>query len=113
MKRRIGLTLGALFMLNLTGCGILNLLLLPFQLVFSLLGAAASSVGLSDVVPSHGPAPVVQEATDGKWLVSGLRRDAPCTIVCSAPQCDSQTFAWPGDFRGQGEEVAVRLERSR
>jgi hypothetical protein len=113
MMRRLGLLVVAFIALNTTGCAVLNILLLPIQLLFSLLGALGGLVGLDDVTPDRNPPPVVCQVEGGKWLVTGLTPDAPCTIVCSAPGRETRRYAWPKDFEGRGGDVVVRLDPSK
>lgn len=113
MVRRAGLLIATLLVLNLTACALLDIALLPLKLLFNIVGGAASAVGIADVRPSGGSAPVVESAGEERWLVTNLSADVPCTIVCSAPGCDPQSFAWPSDFARGGENVTVQLERSR
>jgi hypothetical protein len=113
MRRRVGALILSFFVLNATGCALLDLAALPFKLLFSILGGAAGVVGLGDVDPAKGPPPIVRRVDDGRWLVADLREDAPCTIVCSAPDCEPRAFAWPADFRGSDGNLVVRLERSK
>jgi hypothetical protein len=110
MIRRVGLLCLAFLALNLTGCAVLNILMLPIQLLFTLLGAVGGLVGLDYAEPDRHPAPVVCRVDGEKWLITGLAPDAPCTIVCSAPGCETRTYAWPRDFAGRGEDVVVRLD---
>lgn len=93
--------------LNMTGCALLQLVMVPFKLLFSILGSAGSAVGVAEAGEIRGPAPIVREAGTGQWLVEGLRRDAPCRIVCSAPGYESRVYSWPGDF---AEAVFVKQE---
>jgi hypothetical protein len=112
MLRRAMALLGMGFVLNVTGCaGLVEILMLPIKLLFELLGAAGSAVGLSHAVPMPEPAPLVQSAGPERWLVTGLRREEPCVITCAAPGFAPKSFRWPEDFSGRDEEVAVRLER--
>lgn len=113
MKRRMGWSLGALVVLGTTGCALLSIVLLPIQLLFQLLGAGASAVGLSDVPPTADPPPLVKNVAPGKWLVTGLRSDVPCKIVCTCEGAEPRVYAWPGDFAGHGEEVVVRFDGTR
>lgn len=113
MLGRIGRLLAALLVLNLAACGLLDLALFPVKLLFDLLGGAASAVGLAYATPVDGPAPVVQDQGGGRWVVTGLRPEAPFTIVCTSPGCETREFAWPADFAGRGEHVVVSFERSR
>jgi hypothetical protein len=99
--------------MNSTGCILLDLARIPLRLLFSLFSSLGSLVGLADVTPTQDPPPIVQNVGGEQWLVTGLSPDAPCTIVCSAPGFETRTYAWPRDFVGHGEEVAVRLERSK
>ncbi len=113
MIRRMGLVLLAFLALNTTGCAILNLVMLPIQLLFAILGGLGSIVGLSDVTPDRGPPPIVRQVDGERWLVTGLSPDAPCSIVCSAPGRETRTYAWPREFEGRGGDVVVRLEPAR
>src|SRR5947207_2385275 len=77
MTRRLG-TVALLFLVaNSTGCVALDLIKIPFQILFSILGGAGSLVGLADVTPSFEPPPIVRNVRGDQWLVSGLTRDAP------------------------------------
>jgi hypothetical protein len=117
MIRRLVLLLGSFLVLNLTGCALLSLVVLPIQLLFSLLSslgtAAGGAVGIVYAEPIEGPPAVVQRVGESAWLVDGLSPRAPCRIVCSAPGCEPRTYDWPRDFEGRGENVTVRLEPKR
>lgn len=113
MILRTARVLVALLVLNLTGCGLLELVLLPVKLLFDLLGGAASSVGLTYTMPVEGAAPVVENEGGGRWSVTGLRPEAPCTIVCASAGFESRSFAWPADFARHSGNVVVAFERDR
>ncbi len=110
MIRRAALLALAFVVMQTTGCGLLEIALVPIKLLFSILGGIAGLVGLADVTPTRDPPPLVQNVADGQWLVTGLSPDAPCKIVCSAPGCAPRTYSWPDDFAGRGGDVAVRLD---
>lgn len=112
MRRTLALA-GAFVVFNSTGCALLELVTLPLKILFSLLGSLGSAVGIADVVPVDGPAPVVRAAGEETWVVEGLRPEVACSIVCSAPGFHPRTYAWPEDFAGRGGEVAVTLDRDR
>src|SRR5262249_51643219 len=113
MLRRAGRVLLAFVVFDTTGCAVLDIVMLPIRLVLSLLGAIGGAIGIADAVPERGPPPVVSRVGEERWAVDGLRSDAPCTIVCSAPGFETRTFAWPADFDDVRGEVAVRLERAK
>jgi hypothetical protein len=111
--RRVGATTCAALALSASGCVLLGLLVLPFELLFSLFGAAGGAVGIAQVDPPGGPAPVAQQIAPEQWVVTGLREDVRCEIVCSAPGFETTTYSWPRDFVNHGGKVDVHLERSR
>jgi len=113
MTKRMGTAAFLFLLLNSTGCVALDIIKIPFQILFSILGGAAGLVGLADVTPTREPPPIVRNVGGEQWLVSGLTRDAPCKIVCSAPGCETRTYSWPQDFAGRSDEVAVRLDRTK
>ena len=102
--------------LQLAGCFIGTLLMVPLQLIFGLFaaigGTLAGIVSISDVPPDTGPPPSIIEIAPDRWMVDGLRIDQPCTITCSAPGYAPRTYAWPRDFAGHGVDVAAILQRS-
>ena len=111
--RRVSATTCVALALSASGCALLGLLILPFQLIFGLFGAAGGAVGIAQVDPPGSPAPVAREIAPSQWEVTGLREDVRCEIVCSAPGCETKTYSWPRDFYDHGERVDVHLERSR
>ena len=113
MKRRLGSVLFLFLVVNSTGCVLLDIIKIPLQLFFSIVGGAAGFVGLTDVRPSPEPPPIVRNVGGEQWLVTGLAPDVPCKITCSAPGFAPRTYAWPDDFGGRGGEVAVRLDRAK
>lgn len=112
MKRRMGRTLLAALLLGASGCALFQIILLPFQLLFHLLGAGASAVGLADVPPTADP-PIVAQTAPGEWRVTGLRADVPCKIVCTNEGSPPRVYSWPADFRDKGEDVFVRFDGTR
>jgi hypothetical protein len=99
---------------NTTGCALIGIVLVPFQLLLSLLGAAGGAVGIADVRPDISPRPIARAVSDEQWLVTNLRPDTTCNITCSAPGRASRTYAWPKDFdECDGQCVVVRLDRNR
>lgn len=111
--RRVCAATCVALLLGTSGCFLLGLVLLPFQLLFSLFGVAGGAVAVAQVEPPDAPAPVAREVAPDQWEVTGLREDVRCEIVCSAPGCAPQTYSWPRDFVNHGEHVDVRFERSR
>jgi hypothetical protein len=111
--RRVGATTCAALALSVSGCVLLGLLVLPFELIIGLFGAAGGAVGIAQVDPPGAPAPVAREIAPSRWEVTGLREDVRCKIVCSAPGFETRTYSWPRDFYNHGETVDVHLERSR
>jgi hypothetical protein len=110
MKRGLAL-LGTFLVLNTTGCALLQLIAIPFKLLFSLFGAAGSAIGVAYATPPSDPPAMVSAAGEETWLVEGLRRDEPCRITCSAPGRVSRSFEWPRDFEGSDGNVTVLLDR--
>jgi hypothetical protein len=113
MLRRTGRTLGSLLLLGASGCALLQIVMLPFQLLFSLLGAAGGAVGICDVRPVTAPPPVVENVAPDQWRVTGLRADVSCRIVCTAEGVEPRVYEWPRDFAGSGEDVLVQFDGTR
>jgi hypothetical protein len=111
--RRVRAAAPVALMLACGGCILIELVLLPFQLIFGLFGAAGGAVGIAQVEPPDATPPVVRQVDPEHWAVTGLREDVRCEIVCSAPGFEPRTYSWPRDFYNHGEDVEVRLERSR
>ena len=111
--RRVGAAALAAAVLVSTGCILIEILLIPIQLLFSLFGAAGGAIGIAQVEPPNATPPVVQQIDAEHWQVTGLREDVRCQIVCTAPGFETKTYSWPSDFYNHGEDVEVRLERSK
>jgi hypothetical protein len=109
MWRRIGGLALAFVFFNTTGCALLGLVLLPFKLLISLLGALGGAVGVADALPERGPPPLARHLGGERWIVEGLRDDSPCAIVCTAPGCAPRSYAWPADFVGSRGELVVHM----
>jgi hypothetical protein len=112
LRRVCAASFGALVLAS-SGCVLLGLVLLPFELLFGLFGAAGAVLGIAQVDPPDAPAPLAREVGPGQWQVTGLREDVRCEIVCSAPGFESKTYSWPRDFVDHGEYVEVHFERGR
>lgn len=98
-------TLLALVPVLLAGCAILELVMLPVKLVFSLLesigeGAASLVGGVASVEPIDGPAPTVLREPGGDWLIEPAAEPSRFRVTLSAPGRASQTYTWPDDFQG-------------
>ena len=117
MLRRGLALLGTLAVLNVSGCGLVQLVTLPFQLIFSLLGLIGDGVGsLVDsivlVEPISGPPPIVRSHEPGEFALGPVGPESRFRVVCSAPAHETVTYLWPDDFpessRPDGGEVRVQ-----
>ncbi|MCG3135768.1 MAG: hypothetical protein HMLKMBBP_03524 [Planctomycetes bacterium] len=104
--------------LALTACGLLQVLLLPFQLIFSGLSALGSGIGSllgagCTVESVEGPMPETMTLADGRFVVRPSR-DEPSRfrVTVTAPGHASETYDWPDDFASMatpdGRAVEIR-----
>ncbi|MCE9636656.1 MAG: hypothetical protein K8T90_13210 [Planctomycetes bacterium] len=99
MRNRLSLALLALLPLALSGCILLQLILLPFKLLFGAAGSVGSTVADARVEPIHGPAPTLTQMSDGRWLVEAPTEPAQFRVTLSTPAGATQSWVWPDDFR--------------
>lgn len=107
----------ALLPLVVTGCVVLDLLMLPLKLIFGAVEAVGGAVGglvASNVTaePIDGPAPAVSPLPDGRWLVEAPSESARFRVTVAASGHEPATYVWPDDFRGArpGPDGAVRID---
>ena len=88
MLRRVGLVLAMLLVFETTGCALLQLALLPVQLLVKLVSAAGNGVAslFGEVVlaePVEGPAPTVRRIDADRYLVEGAA-GSRFVVTCAA-----------------------------
>lgn len=124
MIRRIVLLFGAFLLFSSAGCGLLSVLTLPFELLFSLIGGIVSGVGqgidsIVQVEPIEGPAPWPEwrELPNGDTGVAfrNVQPGSRFQISFGVPGFERQDVIWPDDFpdaqRASGRvNVPLRLE---
>jgi hypothetical protein len=116
MIRRILAVLAAFMVLSSSGCGLLGVLMVPFQLLFEVIGGVFDVVGqgLDAVVlvePIDGPAPTVRLAGSSSVVltdvVPGSRFRVTFATDAAGTGHEAVVFAWP-EQAPAGWEDAVR-----
>jgi hypothetical protein len=108
MLRRAALVLGALLVLNTTGCVLFNLLALPVQLLLSVCGLVGDGVSalagaVAEVEPLSGPEPRVAEVAPGQFRISGIEPTTRFRVTCSAPGRVTSVVTWPDDLAARAD----------
>lgn len=91
--------------LVLTACGLLQVLMLPFQLIFSAISAVGSGIGSlvgagAAVETISGPAPETMTLADGRFVVRPSKEPSRFRVTVAAPGHVAQSWTWPDDFAG-------------
>lgn len=103
MLRRVLCLLAALGLLNVSGCSILSILAIPFQILMSIFGFVGDGLGsLVDAVvmvePLEGPPPQVRMVEPGEWALDETQPGSRFRVTVSAPGHVSRQYLWPDDF---------------
>ena len=101
----------------LAGCVLLELVAVPFRLLFSALESIGSGIesAVTSIVqaePIEGPAPTVVRRDDGAWLVEAPAAPSRFRVTVSSPGHTARSYVWPDDFKGvrAGADGVARVD---